>query len=121
MVTWRPSTSNESTRPVRIAERRFSGLKMRRRAVLSEGSGKFPIPAAEVDQWRALARPGMLDDADEDGVVPAVQLIEEVAFEIADRAADEGHAQVAHFVVDAGEFVVASGGELRGKILLIEA
>ena len=48
--------------PVRIAERRFSGLKMRRRAVLSEGSGKFPIPAAEVDQWRALARPGMLDD-----------------------------------------------------------
>src|SRR5688572_15951978 len=98
MVTWRPSTSNESTRPVRIAERRFSGLKMRRRAVLSEGSGKFPIPAAEVDQWRALARPGMLDDADEDRVIAPVELIEEVAFESADRAVEEGDAEVAHLV-----------------------
>src|ERR1043165_3346518 len=79
----------------------------------------FAVRSPEIEERRALARGGVDDFADEDGMIAADDLVVHAAFERAKSVRNERHAEGSAADLQAGELVAAAGGGAAGAVGLI--
>src|SRR5206468_563541 len=91
------------------------------RAAGSAGSGlgQVAILAPEEEQRAPLARLGVLDLADVDDVVAALERVDDAALDVPERTREDGRPEPAEPELQAGELVPAGGGKAPRDRLLV--
>src|SRR5437016_13392964 len=75
------------------------------------GLGQVAILAREEEQRTPVARLGVLDLADVDDVIAALERVDDAALDVPERAREDGRAEPAELELQAAELVPARGGE----------
>ena len=73
------------------------------------------ISSLEIDQGTGVADNHMIDQADKDRMIAAVERFEEAALKRRDRALKDRDPMLIHGEIDAGELVLNERGEVLGK------
>src|SRR5256712_4309100 len=91
------------------------------RAAGSAGSGlgQVVVLAREEEQWPPLARLGVLDLADVDDVIAALERVDDAALDVPERTREDGRTEPAAPELQAGELVPSRGGEAPRDRLLV--
>src|SRR5437016_9659598 len=83
------------------------------------GLGQVAILAREEEQRAPLARLGVLDLADVDDVVAALERVDDAALDVPERTREDGRAEPAEPELQAGELVPARSGKAPRDRLLV--
>src|SRR5947207_6985940 len=96
------------------------GDRPRKGSELASGLGQVAVPAPEEEERTPLARLGVLDPADVDDVVAALERVDDAALDVPERAREDGRAEPAEPELQAGELLPARGGKApRDRLLLL--
>src|SRR5882724_556842 len=103
---------------------RSAGIVNKKSGVCCAGSagsglGQVAVLAPEEEQRAPLARLGVLDLADVDDVVAALERVDDAALDVPERAREDGRAEPAEPELQAGELVPAGGGKAPRDRLLV--
>src|SRR5204862_3542937 len=81
--------------------------------------GKVAVAAPEEEERAPVARLGVLDLADVDDVIAALERVDDAALDVPERAREDGRAEPAELELQAAELVPARGGEAPRDRLLV--